>query len=374
MGILRILLALAVVSTHSSPVLGLKSVGGLTAVQSFYVISGFYMGLVLNTKYNYAGSYRPFLVQRFLRLYPLYAFILVLSILFCVLVGLCRGETVQAGVDWTRYSTHLSPLAWLWLTIPQVTLLGQDAIMFTGLNPTTAGTLHPVFVANFQRTAVPSFGFLFVPQAWSLSLELMFYILAPMLCRWRVRNQLAVVLASVALRIVIYKVFKLNYDPWSYRFFPCELALFTTGSLLYQAYARFHARLTNQWVLAGVLIALIAFMLSYEFLPLRGKMYCYFALLCVGIPCSFALTKNNKLDRFVAELSYPLYLSHMLVIGMVGVFFPHLPTVWQGTVVAVLSILMAWLLCISLEKYFERFRERLFNQHNRVNPKLSYRS
>ena len=50
MGIIRFLLAISVVIAHTSSVYGFKLVGGQIAVQAFYMISGFYMTLILNEK------------------------------------------------------------------------------------------------------------------------------------------------------------------------------------------------------------------------------------------------------------------------------------------------------------------------------------
>jgi peptidoglycan/LPS O-acetylase OafA/YrhL len=53
MGILRTFLALAVVTRHSSDtVFGYQPLGGTFAVRLFYVISGLYTALVLDTKYG----------------------------------------------------------------------------------------------------------------------------------------------------------------------------------------------------------------------------------------------------------------------------------------------------------------------------------
>lgn len=71
MGSLRFLLAIAVVIDHSGPIFGVESVGGSTAVQAFYIISGFYMSLILSEKYVGAnGGYSLFFTNRLLRLFP----------------------------------------------------------------------------------------------------------------------------------------------------------------------------------------------------------------------------------------------------------------------------------------------------------------
>jgi peptidoglycan/LPS O-acetylase OafA/YrhL len=50
MGSFRTLLALVVVLVHSGGIWGYNITGGIIAVQSFYIVSGFYMSLILNKK------------------------------------------------------------------------------------------------------------------------------------------------------------------------------------------------------------------------------------------------------------------------------------------------------------------------------------
>src|SRR3954451_14766869 len=76
MGSLRLYLALSVVLAHFGIPLGFPTSD--VAVQSFFVISGFYMALVLNEKYG-PGCYWLFISNRLLRLWPTYAVVLVLS-------------------------------------------------------------------------------------------------------------------------------------------------------------------------------------------------------------------------------------------------------------------------------------------------------
>ena len=58
----------------------MRLMGGVVAVQAFYIISGFYMALILNTKYVGAGAYRVFIGNRFLRIYPVYWVVLILTV------------------------------------------------------------------------------------------------------------------------------------------------------------------------------------------------------------------------------------------------------------------------------------------------------
>ena len=53
-------------------------------------------------------------------------------------------------------------------------IFGQDAILFTGLD--SHGALH--LTANCWLSQPPVSEFLLVPQAWSLGVELLFYLCA----------------------------------------------------------------------------------------------------------------------------------------------------------------------------------------------------
>ena len=78
MGTLRFLLALTVAYGHLATPMGFP--GSDTAVQCFFVISGFYMSLVLNGKYG-PGTYWLFVSNRILRLWPSYLIVLLLSLI-----------------------------------------------------------------------------------------------------------------------------------------------------------------------------------------------------------------------------------------------------------------------------------------------------
>jgi peptidoglycan/LPS O-acetylase OafA/YrhL len=72
------------------------------------------------------------------------------------------------------------------------------------------------------------------------------------------------------------------------------------------------------------------FCLGYQLFPYHTQFWtrtitwCYFAVLFVSIPFLFYLTKNNKVDRFFADLSYPLYISHFLTLYAIKIYFPGL--------------------------------------------------
>ena len=84
MGILRFLLAACVVAGHSTPIMGLPLLEAGMAVKAFFMISGFYMTLILSGKYRVrnAEGYWLFISNRFLRIYPSYLVVLGVSLVF----------------------------------------------------------------------------------------------------------------------------------------------------------------------------------------------------------------------------------------------------------------------------------------------------
>ncbi len=76
MGLLRTLFALAVALGHLGAPWGFQPMNGNVAVQSFYIVSGFYMTMIYNEKYAaYANAKTVFWLSRYLRLAP--AFVLI---------------------------------------------------------------------------------------------------------------------------------------------------------------------------------------------------------------------------------------------------------------------------------------------------------
>ena len=75
MGMLRVALAMAVVLSHL-PLATLQFMSGGLAVQGFFIVSGFYMALVLDGKYKDVGL---FYSNRLLRLFPTYFVMMALT-------------------------------------------------------------------------------------------------------------------------------------------------------------------------------------------------------------------------------------------------------------------------------------------------------
>ena len=76
------------------------------AVQTFYLVSGFYMSLILTEKYSHTSS---FLTNRVLRLYPAYLAVAAVTLLH----SLARWSAGRSAADpgLIAYESHFEPLA-----------------------------------------------------------------------------------------------------------------------------------------------------------------------------------------------------------------------------------------------------------------------
>lgn len=82
MGLIRLILAFAIVSNHYQNHQLFDFLYASVAVKSFYIISGFYMALILNNN-SYVNK-KNFYISRFMRLYPIY--------IVCVIVTFLLGS------------------------------------------------------------------------------------------------------------------------------------------------------------------------------------------------------------------------------------------------------------------------------------------
>jgi peptidoglycan/LPS O-acetylase OafA/YrhL len=342
-GIIRLILALAVVLSHM-PGSGVSFISGGLAVQSFFIVSGFYMALVLNAKYADRGL---FYSNRLLRLAPTY-----------VVMTLVVGAALFAfgfsgtGADVALKAAALNPVTAAIALFENVFVLGQELLFWFSVGP-DGGLVFDSSGPLPSETVTVGWQVLLVPQSWSLSMELMFYALAPFLARMSWKAIFGIALASVALRFSGH-LMPVDYLLWAGRFFPTALFLFLMGMLAHRALPL--ASRAPRWV--GVMFA-IAIGTMLVFLPKAGlvdELYRWTAYLSltVAIPFIFHAFKNVGWDRWIGELSYPLYLCHLFVLALVVAV-----TGKESVLIGVTASLgVAVLLVVLVEKPVDRWRQR----------------
>lgn len=369
MGLFRLYLALSIAFQHSGKNWGL---GGIRAVEVFFIISGFYMSLILTTgKYR---DYKTFIVNRFLRLYPIY-FVVALSTLvfsfFIKIPPLPQYETYGGNFDF---------LALFYFIFSNLTLIAQELSLFLGIQD---GHLYGTI--DFRHTDPYILIFFLIPQAWSLSVELLFYAIAPALL-WLEKGKRIVSLSIFILLSISCKVYLIlsgfPYDPWANRFFPSVLYLFLLGALTHHVYENFlyekFQKINKQHVFYGAFTSLmsgiiymlglfptinISGVLNYvpflsevkdALVPYLGYSFC----ICLF----FYMTSKNRFDRFVGELSYPIYVVHLLVLNVLGSFMTRSPSFSNWVVV--ISVLLSMGLVVWIQNPIERYRTQRLKEHN----------
>lgn len=311
MGLIRLLLALSVLVDHSEPIFGLRLAGGEQAVLSFYAVSGFYMAMILSGPY--AGRTGDFFRNRFLRLFPMYWATLGLAVVPSIALWIATsGERAGFLYAWRHdlSSLGLGPALLVGFSTPFLFL--QELTNFFAADPTTGGLVP---VVDFRQASVPLYGFLPVPPSWSLSLELYFYLMAPWIVRWRIRSIALFAACTLAAWMLVFHG-GLGFDPWTYRFFPTSISFFLMGALSWKIGRRIGVERIPRRIAMAVWILLLGTILAWngEF---GVRSIVFVAILAATLPTLFHLTRDWKWDRWIGDLSFPLYLVHWEVFAIV---------------------------------------------------------
>jgi peptidoglycan/LPS O-acetylase OafA/YrhL len=353
MGIIRLLLALSVVFAHSTPFFGYSFVGGEIAVKAFYIISGFYMSLILNEKYiGKNGSYKLFITNRFIRLYPVYWIVLLMTIVFSVFCNFyTNGANPVKLKSYLEYGHSINIGSYIFLIFTNISMFFQDAMMFMGIDPSTGGLY---FTENFRNSVPTLYSFLFVHQAWTISIELTFYLLAPVILRKKLRLVLLIIALSALLKIILWNS-GFDYDPWTYRFFPQEIMFFMFGNIAYRIFIRLRNKVPDIKWLIPALAGIVYFTVVYYNFEFNAKNYLYFVSFTLLLPLIFLLTKNWKIDSYIGDLSYPIYIGHVFILYVLRFACKN---EIQGWMLAIFSILFAIFLNEVIAKRIEKIRQR----------------
>ena len=365
MGTLRTLFAIAVVIEHS---IGNLLVGGRNAVQLFYMISGFLISYVLVERKSYVNV-KNFYINRYLRLYPIY-----LVVAFLTLMALTLASFIGKDLELFHVYRIAPTMANMLLIFSNLTIFFQDWVLFLGIERNQLS-----FVTHFTKSEVVLYKGLLVPQAWTLGVELTFYMLAPFIL-FQKKLLIILLVSSILLRLYIISTGLGALDPWTYRFFPTELTLFLLGALAHQVLMPLYKKnlQPKQIELSAKLItySLILLTLIFSFLPISEllKGLAFFVIFLFGMPLTFIFQSDRHWDKWIGDLSYPIYIGHMLIIYVSTFFvtqlvpakkvslwgrFLFLDQVTVGLSAVILSIIFAILLNNFVSYRIEPLRNKL---------------
>ncbi|RKS13304.1 acyltransferase [Flavobacterium sp. 120] len=277
-GLFRLFLALLVVLYHLSKYIYL---GGF-AVYCFFILSGYWVVKMYTEKYSKLKQpILEFYASRIIRLYPLY----LLTTLSAILMNLIFKS------DYLDIIKAYSPINW-------ITIFG-----LIGYNT----------------------GPWVIPPAWSLDIEMQFYILIPLLWILLLKIEKFGIILLVLLSGLIWLNFSFHLIDTGINIKPTVLPYlfyFALGIVLYLIPNIFSKKQVVSGMFMLVSIVIIHYVVPALRLKVIGKNDVdYFEQINLLLPLlivpfiSFNLkVKSNQRDRYYGNLSYAIYLCHWVLI------------------------------------------------------------
>jgi len=275
-------------------------------VQVFFIISGFILMYAMQrSSYNIA-HYPRFILRRLIRIEPLY----IIALLLAVAQTFYHAEYYNKcdyDMEWARFFSHFAYLTKM-------------------LN-------YKWWLATF----------------WTLAIEFQFYILvgliAPLLLH---RNYTYAILASAGL---YFSRNISNNDMWLFH----HIQFFVMGIVLFQIQEKI---IPKKWgFLALVLMLLNAYSVEFKWVT---------AIVCaISIIVIYTDVLSNYVLHWLGNISYPLYLTHNLfTIELWKVIEKNKPEILHKTITlpfifTLLSVIMAYILHVSAEKYFIKLSKKV---------------
>lgn len=341
MGVLRMLLAFAVLSHHGAVTAG-ELLPGSVSVRLFFIISGFYMALILDGKYG-PGSLRTFYGNRVLRLWPTYLAVALVSLGLLLFLDL-HPFSCQARLG--VVASH--PGGVFALVVPNLLILGQEALYLLGV-----GSDGGLFWAAGLAWPTKAFTLALVPQAWSVSVELCFYALAPFLARLGTRTLVVAGFCSLVLYAGMWASGPAG-GAVAYRFLPSQLYLFVAGMLAYRMLGRLEGAGWMRragWVLVPglpLMLVLIGTVPGPWLFPVAA------VVVWAGLPPLFAATRHCRWDRALGHFSYPFYMVQFVMITLYEEYLGET----DGLVLLLMVAAGAAALWLLVDRPLDRVRQR----------------
>ena len=326
MGTLRYLLAVLVLLSHA----GVNIAGhhpGVMAVAVFYAISGYVMAALIQRHYSQAAAAPRFYLDRLLRIYPQYG-------IYALAAALWYAATAQP----TAFLQHAPSLQEL---INNVLIVPLNYYMYNGADQ-----------------------FTLIPPAWSLGAELLFYLLAPWLCRfWNVA--VGVALASLGVQVLAWHGV-LHSDWWGYRLLPGVLWIFVLGMAMQRLQAKQQQKYAQRLSLAvPVLCGSVVYYLWMR--GLLGRHYTLEVLtgVAIAMPALHACTRwpasalSRGLDIHLGNISYGVFLNHFVLMWLLSWQAPlsHLQLMGLVFFSTLLSLCTFWWVEAPAVKWRRRLRQ-----------------
>lgn len=304
---------------------------GIYAVYCFFLVSGFLMTLVLERTYPYSSEgLSRYAVNRVLRIYPAYLLVCALAL---VLIDL----------------------------LPDVAFNTSHKLRW----PDTTGR----WLANFFIFGLLRDNLSLVPPAWSLNLELVYYVAMGLLLS---RGRIVITLwfgASCAYTIYLLAT-EPSFGPRYASILGASLP-FALGAMLYSYRHRLEWIAGWTALVSAPLFLLNVALAAWHPLASQTEGHFYVSLL-LGAFLLSALSRLRpgdfpvwwqRLDRLGGNLSYPIFLCHLHVAAIVawlafdGVKVKDSGIMWASTFL--LTNLVGYVIYLAVDRNIDGLRDRV---------------
>ena len=325
MGLLRLVLASLVMISH----LGISIAGlnpGVSSVIVFYLLAGHVVSQLWSRRHEQTtlSAHRWFYKDRLWRIAPLY----IVALLLAIMLWWIGAQSPFIGDV---------PLLHDWLA--NALIIPLNYYMYTGQD-----------------------GFTLLPPAWSLGVELQFYLLVPLLLS---RPPLAIGAGVVSFTVFVLAQWGvLNTDIFGYRLLGGVGFIFLAGTLLGKTDRLSRGLLALLWLSSVIYVTWL--LTGDRHIPYNTEV----ALgLAMGLPLLTLFLRFprkgrwQKIQRSAGEVSYGVFLLHFPVIWLLQLIgFSGPSTAWM---VFLMSIFLAWVTHNAVERpLWRHFRLRLSASHS----------
>jgi peptidoglycan/LPS O-acetylase OafA/YrhL len=278
MGSFRYLLAVLVVASHAHGDIAGYNIG-ISAVISFFLISGYVMTILIDRHYAALSKVGLFYLDRCARLFPQYTLYLLIAL--AVLAAIHHPMLASCG----PYEIGLNAL-----------IFPLDIYQLIGLRC------------------------MIIPQAWSLGLELSLYAIIPFLIIYRPLAKWSVAISFGIFALAFFGI--ISPDTYGYRLLPGTLFIFFAGTAMARQDILWRNLPAGIWIAA--IMAFVALHFNERLCALPASKEIVVGLL-LGIPALGILrrVRFSKWDEFAGNLSYGVFVSHFVLIF----FFKATPAV-----------------------------------------------